>query len=141
MRKQNIGFAVLFVSALALGGCGTLTNPGAPDQSFNIDQDIQDLEKAFKEKEITVEDFYNNESPEKRDAFVAARLTLTNIQYIKFIRKFAVSKAQLDSAVDILTIGVDLAVTLVGSASTKAILGAISAGTTASKISIDKNFY
>ena len=139
MRSQYFRFAVLLV--LALGGCSTFTDPGAPDQSFDIDQDLQDLEKAFKTKEITVEDFYKNESPEKRDAFIAARLTLTNIQYIKFIRKFAVSKAQLDTAVDMLTIGVDLAITLVGAASTKAILGAISAGTTASKISIDKNFY
>ena len=141
MRSQYFRFAVLLVSALALGGCGTITNPGAPDQSFNIDDDIQDLEKVFKDKKITVADFYDNESPENRNAFIAARLTLTNIQYIKFIRKFAVSKAQLDTAVDMLTIGVDLAITLVGSATTKAILGAISAGTTASKLSIDKNFY
>lgn len=64
-----------------------------------------------------------------------------NIQYIKFIRKFAVEKAQLDTAADILVIGLDLAGTLVGGASTKAILAAISGGTSASRISINKNFF
>lgn len=66
---------------------------------------------------------------------------LINIHYIEFIKQFAISKAQLDSAIDIATIGVDLAITLVGAASTKAILGAVSAGMTSSKVSIDKNFF
>lgn len=46
-----------------------------------------------------------------------------------------------DSAIDITTIGVDLAITLAGGASTKAILGAISAGLTSTKVTIDKNFF
>ena len=64
-----------------------------------------------------------------------------NIQYIKFIRRFAVEKAQLDTAADVLIIGVNLAGALVGAASTKGILAAISGGTAASRISINKNFF
>lgn len=140
MKSQNFGFAVLFVSALALSGCETLTEPGAPDQSFDIDKDIQALEVVF-EQGPTIEDFYASPTKEKRDRFVSGRLTLMNIQYIKFIRRFAIEKAQLDTAADILIIGVNLAGTLVGAASTKGILAAISGGTAASRTSINKNFF
>ena len=53
-----------------------------------------------------------------------------NIQYIKFIRRFAVDKAQLDTAADMLIIGLNLAGTLVGAASTKGILAAIRSSAT-----------
>ena len=92
--KSRATIPVLLVCCgVMLSGCGTFTNPGAPDQSFDIDQDIQDLEDVFKEKNVTITGFYANESVGKRDAFVATRLTLINIQYIKFIKKFAVDKA------------------------------------------------
>ena len=160
MKSQYFRFAVLLVSALTLAGCSTFTNPGAPEQSFNIDQDIQDLEEAFKEKGVTIISFYsieaeettekeaaeataklNKKKKESRNQFISQRLTLINIQYIKFIRQFALDKAQLDSAIDITTIGVGLAVTLVGGESVKAILGAVSTGLTGTKVTIDKNFF
>lgn len=141
MKSQYFRFAVLFVSALALAGCGAITKPGAPDQSFDIDQDIQDLEDEFKNKNVTVTGFYADATANNRNRFISGRLTLINIQYIKFIRRFAVEKAQLDSAIDITTIGVGLAVTLVGGESVKAILGAVSTGLTGTKVIIDKNFF
>ncbi len=161
---RGLGFAALLVSALALGACSTVMNPGAPDQSFDIDQDIQDLEDAFKKKGVTIISFYATEAEKAtaaaekatedakgvtekvskedlRNQFISQRLTLINIQYIKFIRGFAVEKAQLDTAADILVIGLNLAGTLVGAASTKAILAAISGGTAASRTSVNKNFF
>ena len=282
MKFQSLSFAVLLVVALALAGCETITEPGAPEQSFDIDQDIQDLEKVFKERGVTIINYYSTEAEkaaaadkeatktaaeanaaadeatkeaveakaaadkatreaadadtaaaeaaqemtaamaaaevtpedeevkttvetatataekakdeaaeaavaaeeatkeaaeanaaaeevtkeaaeaaaaadratekakkaaakvdkkELRDQFLSQRLTLINIQYIKFIRRFAVEKAQLDTAADMLIVGVNLAGTLVGAASTKGILAAISAGTSASRTSINKNFF
>ena len=208
MKSRTIIPALLacVVGSLVLTACGTFTNPGAPDQSFDIDQDIQDLEDAFKENGVTIISYYSTvakkataaaaeaktkaekatkkaaeakaaaekatkeaekaqkeaaeakaaaKKPTKeeeeatakdtkrglRDQFISQRLTLINIQYIKFIRKFAVNKAQLDTAADMLVIGVNLAGTLVGSAATKGILAAISGGTSASRTSINKNFF
>jgi len=157
MMYRGLGFAALLVSALALGACGTTTNPDAPDQSFDIDRDIQELEDVFKKNGITILSFYATEAEnatedaekvpatvnkkELRNQFISQRLTLINIQYIKFIRRFAVEKAQLDTAADVLVIGLNLAGTLVGAASTKGILAAISGGTSASRTSINKNFF
>jgi hypothetical protein len=144
MIFRSLGIAALVVSALALGGCSTVTNPGAPDQSFEIEEDLQELEAEFKTKGSVVSFFDIKEAdrtPDDRNRFISYRLTLMNIQYIKFIRRFAVEKAQLDTAADILIIGVNLAGTLVGAASTKGILAAISGGTAASRTSISKNFF
>ncbi len=146
MKSRTIipALSACVVGSLVVTACGTFTNPGAPEQSFNIDQDIQDLEAEFKKKQVTIVGFYATPKADrldKRNEFIGARLTLINIQYIKFIRRFAVEKAQLDSAIDITTIGVDLAVTLVGGESVKAILGAVSAGLTSTKVTIDKNFF
>ena len=57
MIFRSLGFTALVVSALALGACSTVTNPGAPDQSFDIDNDLQELEEEFK-KGPTIKDFY-----------------------------------------------------------------------------------
>lgn len=153
MRLRTIYPALLVCCGLAMAGCGTLIEPGAPDQSFDVDEDIQALEEVFAEG-MTIKDFYKkeidettkkvsfpNKTKENRDQFIATRLTLMNIQYIKFIRRFAAEKAQLDSAADILVEGLGLAGALVGAASTKAILAAISTGTSASRTSINKNFF
>lgn len=128
---------------LAMAGCGTLAEPGAPDQSFDVNDDIKALEDAFKQH-ASISGFYENDGTQtkpKRDKFIIARLTLINIQYIKFIRQFAVDKAQLDTAADVLVIGLDLAGTLAGGASVKAILAAASGGISSSRISITKNFF
>ncbi|MBW7998479.1 MAG: hypothetical protein FVQ81_18285 [Candidatus Glassbacteria bacterium] len=142
-------FTAISLLAATLSSCGTFTNPGAPKQSFDIDKDIQELETVFSRSGSIAEYYAEFEKSAKtdeqrkkgRDRFITGRLVLINIHYIEFIKQFAVSKAQLDSAIDIATIGVDLAITLVGAASTKAILGVVSAGMTSSKVSIDKNFF
>lgn len=127
----------------ALSACSTFTNPGAPKQSFNVDQDIKELEAKFGPSGAgSIAKYYaGTPSKKARDEFIAGRLVLTNIHYIEFIKQFALNKAQLDSALDITTIGVDLATTLAGGESVKAILGAVSAGLTSSRISVDKNFF
>ncbi|MCZ6771653.1 MAG: hypothetical protein O7G83_06655, partial [Proteobacteria bacterium] len=140
MRKRRAIFS-LICSLLILTGCGTFENPGAPKLSFDVNKDIMQLEEHFSNA-ASIEGYYKSgQLKTDRNKFIIGRLVLINIHYIEFIRKFAVDKAQLDSAIDITTIGVDLAITLAGGASTKAILGAISAGLTSTKITIDKNFF
>jgi hypothetical protein len=173
-------------------GCATLRNPGAPDQSFNEDNDIKALEKRYGEAS-SITRYYDatqlgicsnspsthcstisdcpivtcnagscsnspsthcstvsdcpivtcNPSDTKaaRNEFITGRLTLINLQYIKFIRQFAVSKSQMESAFDVLITGVGLATAVTGGEAAKAALGAASAGLGATRTSIDKNFF
>lgn len=134
-------YFLLLSGLIAVAGCSTFNTPGAPDRSFDVNKDIRQLEAHFSTA-ASIEGYYaSGQTKTDRNRFITGRLALTDIQYIQFIKRFSVNKALMDSAVDIATIGVDLAITLVGGASLKAILGAASAGLTSSKVSIDKNFF
>jgi hypothetical protein len=148
MRHDNAGRALKALRALLLSaslfgsGCHTLTSINGPPPAFDIDQDIKELQQQYASA-TSIKDYYAQvpETTERRDAFIVGRLTLYNLQYIKFISQFDLEVAQLDSAFDITKLGVDLATTLVPGATTKAILGAVSGGLTGARISLEKNFF
>jgi hypothetical protein len=126
----------------ALGACANMTNAYAPKSSFSIAADIADFHDKFGTA-ASLKDYYAHlpETKEGRNEFIAARLTLYNLEYLQFISQFQLTRAQLDSAFDITTIGVNLATSLVGNAATKSILGAVAAGLGQSRTSLEKNFY
>lgn len=76
-----------------------------------------------------------------RDRIVNYSIILINEHYGAFVDEFGAGKKAFDSGADIASIGTDLAAVLAGGATTKAILAAISGGITASKASIDKNYF
>lgn len=133
-----------------LCGCNSARYGGAPEQSFDVDKDLRDLAENFsnvdsikeyyeKAKEVGADN--DDELRRARDKFITARLTMMNIRYIQFIRKSTSDKQLLDSAVDILGIGLNIAGVSFNSAATKTALAAAAAGVTGSKATIEKNFY
>jgi len=134
---------VLFLAIyfIFMQGCATLTHPFSPSPSFDTDADIKALEIHFGSATV-IEDFYAGANTvARRNHAIIGRLTVINLQYIKFIRQFAVDKAQLDTALDMLQLGVDLTITVIGGESIKAALGAASTGISGTRLSINKNFY
>jgi hypothetical protein len=125
----------------ALAACAN-TNAYAPKSSFSIAADIADFHQQFGTA-ASLNNYYAHlpETKEGRNEFIAARLTLYNLEYLQFISQFQLTRAQAASAFDITTIGVNLAGSLVGSAATKSILAAIAAGLGQSRTSLEKNFY
>lgn len=136
----TIRSVILIVLISSLIGCGTIWHGGAPAPSFDVDKDLEQLAKHFGEAD-TIAKFYQNPTKEERNKFISGRLVMMNIHYIQFLRKMTSEKQFLDSAVDILTLSLNLAGAAVGSAGTKTILSSIAAGVTGSKISVDKNYY
>lgn len=134
---------LLFPTLLLLlsSGCETLQHPMAPRQSFDTNADILALEEEFG-KASSISGYYAGpKTLETRNRFVTGRLALINLHYIQFIRQFAADKAQLDTALDVMQLGVDLSTTVVGGAAVKAALGAASAGITGTRTSVEKNFF
>lgn len=132
--------STLLLLAALLGGCATLRQGGAPEPSFNVDSDLEELASHFGEKD-TIKKFYEAPSPTARNEFITGRLTMMNIRYIQFIRQTTMDKQLLDSAAQMLTLGLSLAGASVSSGATKTVLAAIAAGVTGSKEIIDKNYY
>ena len=127
--------------ALALGGCETLMHPFAPRQSIDTNADILQLEEKYG-KASAIKEYYAAEPTlERRNEIITGRLALINLNYVQFVRQFAADKAQLDTALDMLQLGVDVATTIVGGAAVKSALGAVSAGITGTRTSVHKNFF
>ncbi len=131
---------ILAVVFSLVGGCATMRYGGAPEPSFNINADIKDLSQHF-EGSTSITKFYANPSPEARNEFITGRLTLINLQYLKFIRSLTSERQLLDTATAISILGLGLSGSLVPLAETKAILAAVSAGLTGTKEAVDKNYY
>ena len=142
MLMLRILTGCLISSLMAFSGCNTLEYAGGPAPAFNVDQDIQDLEDHYASA-TSLKAYYTGglETKARRDEFIVGRLTLYNLAYIKFIRQFYLSNAQLNSILDITNIGIGLTATLVEPVVTKSILAAIAAGLTGSRLSIEKNFF
>lgn len=142
----KLGF-VVWVAILALiSGCSGMSKPGFPDQSVDDTQLIAELERLFATgNEIT--DYYDaNKTPvaqrtTKRNEIVGGRMTLMDLHYNRFLQRISLNKQTLDTVTDIIELGVNLAIPLVGGAGTKDILGVVSAGITGTKLTIDKNFF
>jgi hypothetical protein len=136
-------FFLSLLVLLSLAGCSSLRNPGAPPAPFTTEQDLKDILALEAPHQFvdTIPEYYSNPGKETRNQFVSARLVITDLHYIEFVKEVAVNKAQLDTFLDVTSIGLDLAAALVGSAATSAMLAAASAGVTGSRISYDKNFF
>ena len=123
-----------------IAGCSTIRHGGAPEPSFDVDKDLEQLARQFAPSDV-ITDFYTTPSEAARDKFITGRLTMTNIRYIQFVRQMTSERQLLDSAADMLSLGLSLAGASVATAGTKTLLAAIAAGVTGSKQVIDKNYY
>ena len=138
--RYAIRFMIVMLIGSMLVGCSTIRHGGAPEPSFDIDKDLEELSKEFSPS-TSISKFFENPSKEARDKFVTGRLTLINIRYIQFIRQLTAERQLLDSAAGMLELGLNLAGTAVAAAGTKTILSAIAAGVTGSKEIVDKNYF
>ena len=132
--------AGIFVSLLILSGCQAVRSGGAPDLSFDVNADLLELSEQLKGA-TNITEYYKNPSQIARDKFITGRLVQIDLRYLIFLRTLTADKQQLDSAVDIATLTLNLAGTLVGAARAKTNLAAAAAGIGGSKTSIDKHFY
>jgi hypothetical protein len=131
-----------------IAGCSAIRYGGAPEPSFDVDKDLEQLAKQF-EPAASISEFYKVQDSEKdeikvenaRNKFITGRITMMNIRYIQFVRSLTSEKELLDTAVALLTLGLNIAGASVAASSTKTVLAAISAGVIGSKEAIEKNYF
>jgi hypothetical protein len=141
-RPVSLRILALTTVISLLMGCATMRYGGAPEPSFNLKTDIEELKQYGLSTSIKA--YYDkkpNQTEQDRNYFVIGRLTLINLRYLEFVRNLTCDQQLLDSAVGMALLGLNLAGTAVPYAQTKTILAAISAGIAGSKDVIDKNYY
>jgi len=138
---RNILIFTLIIPVLS--GCGTIRSGGAPDLSFDINTDLQQLSQEF-QSSTNISNFYKTPTQDRLDArnrFIIGRLVQIDLRYLQYIKNLTSDKQQLDSATDMANLALNLAGTLVGSARAKTNLAASAAGLIGMTTIIDKNFY
>ena len=139
---RPLSLAALALALVAvLSGCATIRHGGAPDPSFNVDEDLEQIAKEFATAASIAGYYQGTPSQTARNRFITGRLTLMNIRYIQFVRRLTSERQLLDSATQMLTLGLSLAGAAVPGAGVKTILAAIAAGVTGSREIIDKNYF
>jgi hypothetical protein len=153
VRRRGRRAVCALMALMVLGGCTTIRRGGAPEPSFDANEDLQQLAKEFapagnitafydKGKDATGQvDPSKAATKEDRDKIITGRLTLMNIRYIQFIRELTSDQQLLNTATDMLVLGLNIAGTAVGGAGAKTLMAAIAAGVTGSKQIVDKNYF
>ena len=124
-----------------LSACASFRNVAGPAPAFDVDTDIAAFNAHYASATSVSEYYKTPETRLKRDEFVVGRLTLYNLQYIKFIQGFAINRAQAQSAFDITNLTLGVANSLVGGQADHAALTAATSLLTGSRLAIDKNFF
>lgn len=124
-----------------LTACTSLRNVSGPAPAFDVEKDIAAFNAHYASATSVSEYYKTPETRLKRDEFVVGRLTLYNLQYIKFIQGFAIDRAQAQSAFDITNLTLGVANSLVGGQADHAALTAATTLLNGSRLAIDKNFF
>lgn len=131
-------FSIVMI-ALILSACSTF-NGGMPNLPYNTEEELAIVKDALK-SDASVKSFYDAPTVERRNRFIASRLLITNIEYLKFIKAMSVEESQIHSASEILVLSLDVASTAFTPVKTKTILSALSSITGGTRLSIDKNVF
>jgi hypothetical protein len=140
-RWRGLILALVLIAPLTACTTNGLRNVAGPPPAFAVDTDIEAFSAHYASK-TSVADYYKTpETRLKRDEFVVGRLTLYNLQYIKFIQGFAIDRAQSQAAFDITNLAFGVANSLVGGEADHAALTAATTLLNGSRTAIDKNFF
>lgn len=87
--KKTIACLAMLCCVLLVSGCQTMRSGGAPNESFNLTNDIQALSEQFNGK-TTIHDYYKTEGEAarlaKRNEFISGRLALIDLNYLQYVR-------------------------------------------------------
>jgi hypothetical protein len=124
-----------------LSACSSLRHGGAPDPVYAVDTDLAVLTATFKTTGSVGELYNGTPSETKRNGFLDARVAMANLAYIQFVSDLTADKQHLDTATDMLILGLNLLGTTITGVRAQANLAATAAGVGGSKAIVDKNYY
>jgi uncharacterized membrane protein YiaA len=135
----------MLAAALALAGCKTIGNGGAPEPAFDIDADLKALSSQFSASTSVSAYYLAATDPAAavaaRNRFISGRLVQIDLQYIQFIRSLTADKQRLDTAGDLLNLTLNVAGTLTGGERAKANLAAAATALNGTKTTVDKQYF
>lgn len=139
--------AIIAVFAILLcTGCNANHRAGRPDRAVDPKLLIDKLRSTESTRlENLVDSYYATNNPvvqkQVRNKIVDVSTILIDQQHSIFLSKFSAGRKDFDTAMDIGSMATDAVSVIVTPAMTKSILSAISGGLTATKVTVDKNYF
>lgn len=142
--KTSIRLLAAVACALALPGCGTVRNGGAPPPSFDLQADLRALDAQFR-NDTSIKSYYDVVDPVQkvtvRNRFILGRIVQIDLRYIEFIRAMTSDRQKLEAATDLAVLTINLAGTLAGGVRSAKNLAAAAAGIGGARETIVHDFY
>jgi hypothetical protein len=138
MGGSDLRILLAMLCVLVLPACAMTETGYAPRNFYGVDKDIAELETL--DASLTTY-FQSNATTASRNEFIARRLALYDLEYLRFTQNFRLGRAEADTLFDHAMLGLSLATTLSSGEDTKTALGAIMTALTGGRASIEKNFY
>lgn len=126
----------LLLIPFAISGCSLIT--GAPTAPIDVNNVSTRITKKLESFDIDKERAENRVT--ERNKAISEALTLIDLRYSEFINNAGLQQRIKDMTTDFVELSLNLAGTAVGSASTKTLLAALSAGVSGTNIAFDKTF-
>ena len=136
---MKIKLKLITLLSLVFSGCATFQG-GMPNLPFNTEEELGIVKTELKDA-ASVKTYYAAPSVETRNKFIASRLVITNIEYLKYIKNLSAEESQIHSATDILVLSLDAISTAMSPVNTKTVLSGVSSITGGTRMAIDKNAY
>ena len=140
MKRWTLVLALVLVP-LGLGACSSLR--AYPNRSGDLDTELKQLDKFH--APTILEEYEKKPDAAAKQAFrnevVTARIRAIDLHFGVFQQALFREGVSTNILADWITLGLGGATATIGGATTKAALGAVSAGITGAKTSIDKNVY
>jgi prefoldin subunit 5 len=133
----------LLIISIAIAGCQTMKDGGAPDPAFDIEADMKALAAEFNTA-TQVSAYYATAADKRIDArnrFISGRLIQIDLRYIQFIRSLNADRQKIETAADLANLSLSIAGTLTGGLQAKSNLAAAATAVTGTKTTIDKEYF
>lgn len=145
MSPRSAVPAIIAVFAILLcAGCNANHRAGRPDRAIKSEEVIKQINDAYR-FDCLVKEYYATDDPVKqkraRNRIVDVSTILIDQHHSIFLSKFSAGRKDFDTAMDVGSMAADAVAVIVTPPLTKSIFSAVSGGLTATKVTVDKNYF
>jgi hypothetical protein len=141
MRGQQLYFYSFLFIIISLLNTSCTAIKSYPDRPVDAEDQLKELSWCFKYNDIKTPNPINQDLTVWRDMVINCQIYAIDLNFTLFEQSLARENINLNTGTDLAVIGLGAGTAIIGSATTKSILGAISGGITGAKGSIDKDIF
>jgi hypothetical protein len=143
---MSCGLVAVLIAAAAVSGCSKNARAGRPPRAMDQARIIDKFETDPKTDLFSLVDSYYAAGDDQgrvlaRNKIIDVTIILIDQHFSVFLTDLSAGRKDFSTVTDLGSIATDAAATLLSPVATKSILAAISGGLTATRVTVDKNYF